>query len=460
MYKGARMVGPLNNLQKMQRRACLWITSTFKMSPNRAAETLTGIPPIHLHVKKLVEQSHVRSRVLQASHAFCWLISRNHKFSVETLHARNLSCKLGKLVSPVVEAWANLGLSSLDLDPVHSLNQPGKRPKDIFPGWIVYDIVTPPPKGSEHHKELMKDRNSLLKGAVDAASHSPWGICIITDVSTPPAPMQSVAVYCAWHAGDLYNDWFATGLSISDDAELQVITEGIQQASNIGLEDIHDIHIFSDSTNALRHSLDASHHSGQVSSLRICEVLLPWLQHHTIHKIHLHPIGDGVEIKDHQLAHIHAVLTCIEAGGSPVISANFVQHGVVTCMLNGWKSLFQSRKYIGSHFLILYAKKDTPLSPTHVNSGPWMCKTGHSHALTACLVHCITGHAPIGEFHARFFKEESTACRCGLLVETAQHVLYTCPHCVREDVPKQQLCHVWLVDFLMENESTFVFNVS
>jgi hypothetical protein len=61
LYEGAAMKGPLDSLQKMQRRACLWITGAFKTSPMGAAETLTGVPPIHLHVKKLVEWSHVRT---------------------------------------------------------------------------------------------------------------------------------------------------------------------------------------------------------------------------------------------------------------------------------------------------------------------------------------------------------------------------------------------------------------
>lgn len=69
----------------MQWRACLWITRSFKTSPMGAAETLAGIPHIHLHVKKLVERSHVRSRMLKADHAFRRLIDRDHKFSVESL---------------------------------------------------------------------------------------------------------------------------------------------------------------------------------------------------------------------------------------------------------------------------------------------------------------------------------------------------------------------------------------
>jgi hypothetical protein len=82
------MKGPLDSLRKMQRRACLWITGAFKTSPMGAAETFAGMPPIHLHVKKLVERSHVRTHVLQASHAFHRLFDRDHKFSVEILKGR------------------------------------------------------------------------------------------------------------------------------------------------------------------------------------------------------------------------------------------------------------------------------------------------------------------------------------------------------------------------------------
>lgn len=128
-------------------------------------------------------------------------------------------------------------------------------------------------------------------------------------------------------------------------------------------------------------------------------------------------------------------------------------------MLDGWKSLFQSRKYIGSNFLTLYAKKDTSLVPTHLNGRPWMCKTGHSHALTTHLVRCTTGHAPIGECQAQFFKEESYTCRCGVLRETVQHVLRNCLRYGWEDKPSRQLCYAWLVDFLTENKGAFAFDV-
>jgi hypothetical protein len=239
-------------LRKMQRHACLWITGAFKTSPIGAAETLAGVPPIHLHVKKLVERSHVCTHALQASHAFRRLVNGDHKFSVETLKGQIW----GDLKSPITEAWLNLDLSSLDLDPVNRFNQPGLRPRDLYHGRIVYDIVSALPKTDKDHKKYMADRINLLRGSVNAASHSPQRICIVTDTSTPPLPLQSVVAFCLWHEGDLYDNWSAAGRSTSDNAELRAIADGVRQAYNVGLEDVRQVHVFSDSANALRLTMD------------------------------------------------------------------------------------------------------------------------------------------------------------------------------------------------------------
>jgi hypothetical protein len=163
------MMGPLDSLHKMQRCACLWITGTFKTSPVGAAETLAGMPLIHLHVKKLVECGHVCTHMLQASHAFCRLVNRDHKFSIKTL--RGQIC--GDLKSPITEAWLNLDFSSLDLDPVNRFNQPGLCPKDSYHGRIVYDIASSLPKAGKDHKKFIADWINLLHISVDVASHCP-----------------------------------------------------------------------------------------------------------------------------------------------------------------------------------------------------------------------------------------------------------------------------------------------
>jgi hypothetical protein len=204
--------------------------------------------------------------------------------------------------------------------------------------------------------------------------------------------------------------------------------------------------------------MDASHHSSQPASLAICRLLVPWLKQHANNTVHLHHITSGVELEDHLLVHIHATSTRVEAGGEPTISADFARREAVTRMLSGWNILFRTKKYAGSSFLPLYQGKNL-LVPTHVNSGPWMRRTGHSHELTARLVRCITGHAPIGSFRSRFFPLESTACRCGLPMETVSHVLYRCPLYEREEEPSEKLPYKWLIDFLITNENAFAFDV-
>jgi hypothetical protein len=156
-------------------------------------------------------------------------------------------------------------------------------------------------------------------------------------------------------------------------------------------------------------------------------------------------------VEDHQLAHTPATSTRIEVGSALVISADFARHRVVT-----W---FQSKKYIRWNLLTLYQRKDTPLVPTHVKCGLWMCKVGHSHSLTACLVCCTTRHAPIRAFCSRFFPTDSTACRRGFPMENVSHILYWCLSHEWGSEPKEQLHYLWLLKFLEANESTFAFNV-
>jgi hypothetical protein len=84
----------------------------------------------------------------------------------------------------------------------------------------------------------MADQINLLHSSVNVASHSPQCICIVTDVSNPSLPLQSVVAFHLWHEGDLYNDWSVAGLSMSDDTKLQAIVDGICQAYNVGLEDV------------------------------------------------------------------------------------------------------------------------------------------------------------------------------------------------------------------------------
>jgi hypothetical protein len=101
-------------------------------------------------------------------------------------------------------------------------------------------------------------------------------------------PLQSAMAFCLWHEGDLYDDWSAASLAMSDDAKLQAIMDGIHEAYNVGLEDVCQVHVFFKSSNTLHLTMNTSHYSGQQLSLSICKVLVPWLQHHPNNTVHFH----------------------------------------------------------------------------------------------------------------------------------------------------------------------------
>jgi hypothetical protein len=100
-----------------------------------------------------------------------------------------------------------------------------------------------------HPKWTRTIRNSWLTGST----------CFTAALMRPPTPLsasallqmclplQSAAAFRLWHEGNLYDDWSAAGLSTPDDVELQAIADRVCQAYNVGLEDVQQIHVFSNS---------------------------------------------------------------------------------------------------------------------------------------------------------------------------------------------------------------------
>jgi hypothetical protein len=123
------------------------VRSQEGMSPTGSVETLTGLPPIHLHVCKLVERSHA----LGFSHAFWKLVNGNHKYSMKSLPHHTKT----KICSPIVEAWANLYLSSSDLNLTHPLARPGYHPCNTLPSRYSFDLSPPLPHEKDKQAEFI-----------------------------------------------------------------------------------------------------------------------------------------------------------------------------------------------------------------------------------------------------------------------------------------------------------------
>ena len=67
-YNKAPMAYHMKLLNKMQRRAAIWILGAFKMSPLEGIEAIVGIIPIKFHLQKLTKHSLICSFKLLEKH--------------------------------------------------------------------------------------------------------------------------------------------------------------------------------------------------------------------------------------------------------------------------------------------------------------------------------------------------------------------------------------------------------
>jgi len=95
--------------------------------------------------------------------------------------------------------------------------------------------------------------------------------------------------------------------------------------------------------------------------------------------------------------------------------------------LDEWSMEFLRGETRGRNFLTINTEQHKEATPTYTKGGTWMSHLGHSISLCARATRAISSHAPIGEYRARFFPQETCACPCGQSnIETRLHILTEC----------------------------------
>jgi len=88
---------------------------------------------------------------------------------------------------------------------------------------------------------------------------------------------------------------------------------------------------------------------------------------------------------------------------------------------------FQASDEKGRNFLDLLDNNLNIIELTYSKGGLWLKYFSHLNLLCVRATRAITNHAPISEYHLRFFSQENFACPCALyLIKTRRHILYKC----------------------------------
>ena len=96
-------------------------------------------------------------------------------------------------------------------------------------------------------------------------------------------------------------------------------------------------------------------------------------------------------------------------------------------ILHSWKMFFQVSDNKECHFLELLDDDLKPIEPLTSRGELQLKYFGHSNSLCARAIRATVNHAPIDEYHLRFFPQEEFKCSCGLYsIESRHYILHKC----------------------------------
>jgi len=312
-----------------------------------------------------------------------------------------------KCKSPLVDMWANENLVDVFVLTYNKYNAPGYHLTDTCPERIIQDIVLIQGKTAKDRAKARKAYLMTLNQSFARSSTSDSCIVIVTNASVPllSTGYQTIVAWHIWHSDHYFENFRSRGLAISNNTETNAIREAISTLSGIfnSIDDIKEIHIYSDSTYALHHMLDPSIHSAQLYVLESLGVLSSWMEGNADHRIVLHHIPDCEDyvFESQHTVHRLSTSTKIEAGGAPARTIAFTTKQITDSIMSNWANLFWLSQYTGQHFMYprwsvkrqdhARAKR---MAPSHLNGGIWLKDVGHSVLWNSLLSYLISSYQP------------------------------------------------------------------
>ena len=254
-------------LDKIQRRATIWILGAFKMSPSEGIEAIAGIIPIKFHLQKLTKRSQICLFKLPTNYILQELIDDSPTSSIKhNPHVLNSLTNQQKNLTK--DHLIDLYNKAYDIFPSFSLLNPEFSPgfhiTDNFSDCFSFNLV--------NKKEKEKDRtcSQELDEMVLCISSSPHTALVVTDASIKNDIATSILhIHIADHplTKTLHYAVFIT----STEAELFAIRCSINQACN--KENVSKVIVITDSIHATKKIFDSKSHPFQIHTAAILNEL-------------------------------------------------------------------------------------------------------------------------------------------------------------------------------------------
>ena len=405
-------------LNKMQRRAAIWILGAFKTSLSEGIKAIAGIIPIKFHLQKLAKYSLIRPFKLPENHIVrnliddsphCNITSNPHAIGSLTNRQRNIM--KGHVIDTNVKSYGIFP----SFDPLHQEFTSGNQLSDKFSDCFSFNLVNKKGKENNYAQEL---DDLVLHNSTSSTTLVVTDASIKNNITTSVVHIHQTNVPLI---KTVHHAVFVTSL----EAELFAMRCGINQACS--KDNISKIIVITDSIHTAKLIFDSSSHPLQSHSAAILSELQLFFnksQDNTIEfwecpsclKWRFHKDID----KDSKSFNPTPIFPC-------KMSWNYCKKTDSDDVIKQWKMQFQASDGKGNNFMDLLDDDSNVIEPSYIKGGPWLQVFGHSNSLCTRATQAITNHVPIGKFRLRFFPKENFKCPCNNYpIETRRHILHEC----------------------------------
>jgi len=379
----------------------------FCISLSLGIEAIAGLILIHLYLQKLSKRFQLRTQTLLSNHIIKSMLESRH------LNINNNHC----LLLEELTSKQQLNIKSSIVDMNNRLNRvfpsfnslsiefsPRNRLIDIFPSHFSFYYLDH--KNKESRKVYIHKLDEFIFQALPDLKTA----VVVLDMSIKNQVATSIAYIHVHNNYVIKTLYYAINVT-STEAELFAIRCSINQATQ--MININCIIIITDLIYATKKIFDSLVHLYQIQSSTIsrklreffrkdqhnfiefwnCPSCDNWTLHHIVNK----------ETKKFNLVPIFPCKSLWE----------FDRKNECNKILNNWKMMFQALNVEGRQFLELFDNNLQPIEPSYSKGGSWLKYFSHSNSLCTRASRAIINHAPIGEYHLRFFPQEEFKYSCG-----------------------------------------------
>ena len=377
-------------LEKIQRRAAIWILGAFKTSPTEGIEAIASLIPIKFHLHKLVSRSQLHSSLLLDNHIIRSLMD-DHLNSCIDSHTHSIksltNCQKTSVKGYIIDSNNKLYGVFPSFSPLNPEFSPGSRVIDIFPDKFSFNLATKGKNASLCSQQL---DNMTIQ-----ASTSPYTAIVISDMSIKN-DIATLISHIHIHDQPLVKTVHHAAFITSTEAELFAIRCGINQACN--KKSIFKIIIITDSIHAAKKIFNNKSHPYQIHTSAILTELKQFFVR-----------GQDNHIKFWEcLSRLKWNLyKCVDKDSKafkpiPILpnksSWDYCMKINSNEIIKQWRMTFQASDGKGRHFLDLVDEIFEFIEPSYTKGGPWLQSFGHSNSLCTQATRAITNHAPIGKY--------------------------------------------------------------